>query len=77
MRRSNYGKRIDDMIIKAPLAMKCAFGENPKRIIREKAVSKYPDGHGGTASEALYKAKEYDEKLKRAEGDPSKNLPMI
>jgi len=24
-----YGKRIDDMIVKYPLAMKCAFGENP------------------------------------------------
>ena len=25
------GKRIDDMIVKNPAAMKCAFGENPKR----------------------------------------------
>jgi len=25
-----YGKRIDKMIIKNPVAMKCAFGENPK-----------------------------------------------
>ena len=24
------GKRIDDMVIKHPVAMKCAFGENPK-----------------------------------------------
>ena len=24
------GKRVDDMIIKNPVAMKCAFGENPK-----------------------------------------------
>jgi len=27
-----HGHRIDDMIIKEPLAMKCAFGENPKRV---------------------------------------------
>ena len=26
-----YGKRVDKMIIKDPVAMKCAFGENPKR----------------------------------------------
>ncbi len=68
-----YGKRIDDMIIKAPLAMKCAFGENPKRIYKEKKQS--PNTRMATAAllrEALYKAKEYDEKLKRAEGDPSK-----
>ena len=25
------GKRVDNMIIKDPIAMKCAFGENPKR----------------------------------------------
>ena len=25
-----HGKRLDDMIIKYPAAMKCAFGENPK-----------------------------------------------
>ncbi len=26
-----HGKRVDKMIIKNPVAMKCAFGENPKR----------------------------------------------
>jgi len=26
------GHRVDDMVIKNPLAMKCAFGENPKRL---------------------------------------------
>lgn len=26
------GKRVDKMIIKHPAAMKCAFGENPKRV---------------------------------------------
>ena len=25
-----YGKRVDKMIVKNPIAMKCAFGENPK-----------------------------------------------
>lgn len=27
-----YGMRIDDMIVKSPIAMKLAFGENPKSI---------------------------------------------
>ena len=27
-----YGNRIDNMIIKYPVAMKVAFGENPKRV---------------------------------------------
>ena len=26
-----YGNRVDKMVIKDPIAMKCAFGENPKR----------------------------------------------
>lgn len=30
------GNRIDNMIIKNPIAMKCAFGENPKRVYKEK-----------------------------------------
>lgn len=27
-----YGRRVDDMVIKDPVAMKVAFGENPKRV---------------------------------------------
>ncbi len=30
------GKRIDDMVIKKAIAMKCAFGENPKRCYKDK-----------------------------------------
>lgn len=30
------GKRIDDMVIKKKVAMKCAFGENPKRCYKDK-----------------------------------------
>ena len=30
------GKRVDDMIVKFPVAMKCAFGENPKRCYKDK-----------------------------------------
>ncbi|MBQ0059002.1 MAG: amidohydrolase [Lachnospiraceae bacterium] len=30
------GKRVDDMIVKEPVAMKCAFGENPKRCYQNK-----------------------------------------
>lgn len=31
-----FGHRIDDMIVKFPVAMKCAFGENPKRCYKDK-----------------------------------------
>ena len=30
------GKCVDDMIVKDPIAMKCALGENPKRCYRDK-----------------------------------------
>ena len=68
-----FGKRIDKMIIKAPIAMKCAFGENPKRFYGTKG--KMPTTRMGTAAlmrEALYKAKEYMEKLEAAGDDISK-----
>lgn len=32
------GKRIDDMVIKEKAAMKCAFGENPKRCYKDKEI---------------------------------------
>ena len=33
------GTRVDDMVVRDGAAMKCAFGENPKRCYREKGVS--------------------------------------
>ena len=44
-----YGKRVDKMIVKEPLAMKCAFGENPKRCYGQ-AGKKAPMTRMGTAA---------------------------
>lgn len=33
------GDRVDDMIVKKEVAMKCAFGENPKRCYKDKCDS--------------------------------------
>lgn len=55
------GKRVDKMIIKNPLAMKCAFGENPKRCYGS-GLKKSPMTRMGTAAvlrELLFKAKRY------------------
>ena len=55
------GKRVDDMIVKFPLAMKCAFGENPKRCYGQNG-KKAPMTRMGTAAllrEILFKAKRY------------------
>ena len=65
------GRRVDDMCVIKEAAMKCAFGENPKRCYRDKGIS----CRMSTASklrEALFKAKEYKRKVDAAEGDPAK-----
>lgn len=35
-----YGRRIDDMIVKDPVAMKIAFGENPKDKLQKKLTTR-------------------------------------
>jgi imidazolonepropionase-like amidohydrolase len=57
------GKRVDKMIIKNPVAMKCAFGENPKRCYGQ-GSKKAPMTRMGTAAllrELLFKTKRYME----------------
>lgn len=66
-----HGSRVDKMVIKEKIAMKCAFGENPKRIYKDK--NNY--SRMSTAAklrETLYQAKEYLEKLNSAGDDLSK-----
>ena len=56
-----HGKRVDDMIVKDPIAMKCAFGENPKRVYGQ-GGKKSPMTRMGTAAllrELLFKTKRY------------------
>lgn len=72
-----FGKRIDDMLIKAPAAMKVAFGENPKRVYSEK--KQMPETRMGTAAllrETLMKAQEYKTKKENAGDDIDKLPPM-
>jgi len=69
------GKRVDKMIVKKEVAMKCAFGENPKRCYKDK--NNY--SRMSTASklrEMLLKAKEYDRKVTAAAEDESKLPPL-
>ncbi len=56
-----YGKRVDKMVIKNPIAMKCAFGENPKRCYGQ-GGRKAPMTRMGTAAllrEILFKTRRY------------------
>ena len=67
------GKRADDMIVKDPIAMKCAFGENPKRCYRSSCDSSRMTT-AAKLREMLFKAREYDRKIKAA-GDDESKLP--
>ena len=67
------GKRIDDMIVKQTAAMKCAFGENPKRCYNSKCDSTRMTT-AAILREALMKAQLYLRK-KEAAGDDLSKLP--
>ena len=69
------GCRVENMIVKEAIAMKCAFGENPKRVYKEKGNATRMT----TASklrEMLFKAREYGEK-KAAAGDDALKRPAF
>ncbi len=68
-----FGKRVEDMIIKEPIAVKAAFGENPKKVYHDQ--QKAPTTRMATAAilrETLIKAKEYGQKLEQAKQDEDK-----
>ncbi|HIX52300.1 MAG TPA: amidohydrolase [Candidatus Lachnoclostridium stercoripullorum] len=65
------GHCVDDMIVKNPIAMKCAFGENPKRCYKD--VNNY--ARMSTASklrEMLFKTRDYMARKAAAGDDPLK-----
>ena len=64
------------MVLKAPLAIKFALGEDPKSVYHDKDES--PVTRMATAAlmrEQLYKAKEYLARKERAESDPEDDGP--
>lgn len=65
------GKRVDDMVVRDGVAMKCAFGENPKRVYRDKKDSSRMTT-AALLRETLFKAGEYMEKKEAAGDDISK-----
>ncbi len=65
------GKRVDDMVVRDGVAMKCAFGENPKRVYRDKKDSSRMTT-AALLREILFKAREYMEKKEAAGDDISK-----
>lgn len=67
------GRRADDMIVKAPAAMKCAFGENPKRCYKDHGISSRMT-NAALIRQALHKALQYQAK-KEAAGDDASKMP--
>lgn len=74
------GVCIDDMILLEPAAIKVAFGENPKRVYKDR--KRMPTTRMATASllrETLIKAKDYKlkkEKALKEESDFDKNFKL-
>lgn len=78
-----YGKKVDDMIIKAPVAIKVALGENPKSVYSGK--NQAPTTRMATAAllrEYLLKAGEYRQameeyiKSKKDKDKPDYNIKL-
>jgi len=70
------GRRIDDMIVKHKVAMKCAFGENPKSSYGTKNnASRMTTAF--RLRDQLAKAKEYMEKREAAAKDPAAKKPDL
>ena len=63
---------VDDMIVKDPVAMKCAFGENPKRCYRDKGDSARMTT-AAKVREMLFAARDYMERKEAAGGDIAKS----
>lgn len=66
-----HGISIDEMVIQNPVAMKCAFGENPKRVYHDSRI-KTRMNIAALLRETLMKTKEYMAKKEAANGDVTK-----
>lgn len=73
-----FGRRVDDMVLRAPAAMKFALGENPKRCYNGRHET--PTTRMGTAAvirEQLFRARDYMRKLDRAAENPDAEKPAF
>ncbi len=69
------GTRIDDMVVKESVAMKCAFGENPKRCYKDKGTYSRMS-IAANLRNMLFKAKDYMEKKENDEKKPAFDMQM-
>lgn len=72
------GRTVEEMVIKAPVAVKAAFGENPKRVYGEQKKSPATRmGTAGTIRQALVKAENYRRKLAAGEAERDLGLEVL
>jgi len=67
-----HGKDVEDMVLRYPIAMKAAFGENPKRVYHGEKKIFTRMQIAAILRKTLVKAVNYDNKIKAAAGDPAK-----
>ena len=68
---TTVGDRVDKMVVRDPVAMKCAFGENPKRCYRDKCDSTRMSTAAFLRG-ALMQARDYGARKQAANGDIAK-----
>ena len=70
------GRWVDEMVLRAPAAMKMALGENPKSVYSERHET--PVTRMATAAiirASLAKARDYQARIERSEADPEEERP--
>lgn len=70
-----WGRCVDDMVVKNPVAMKCAFGENPKRCYEDKGDSSRMTT-AAKLREMLFRAKEYLEEKEEGAKRPKFDMKL-
>ena len=75
-----HGRDVEDMLLRFPVGMKAAFGENPKRVYESRKSIFTRMQIAATLRKTLTKAQEYEKKLRLAGDDetkkPEKDLAM-
>ncbi|MBQ1893086.1 MAG: amidohydrolase [Clostridia bacterium] len=69
-----HGRDVESMLLRAPVAMKAAFGENPKRVYHNEKTIFTRMQIAAILRKTLTKAAEYEKKLRLA-GDDASKLP--
>lgn len=68
-----YGNSLEEMLVKDPIAMKAAVGENPKRVYTDQKLAPYTRmAIASLFRKAMVDASEYREALALAKDDPEK-----